>query len=78
MNTDYKRHIPYLGVAHRAYVTRADVNTSIHCTAIAPAAIPRQVLTGLTQAIPRYGIFEWNGASQQQQVDNSINKIPTL
>ena len=70
----------YLGVANRAYVTRADVNTSeLIATATAPAANPAAGTYWFDTGNSRYGIFEWNGASATTTGGQSFtNKIPYI
>ena len=68
----------YLGVANRAFVTRADVNTAeLQASATAPAANPAAGTYWFDTSNSRYGIFEWNGASATTTGGQSFtNKIP--
>ena len=53
----------YLGVSNRAYVVRADINTSqLDATADAPAGAPEDGQFWFDTASTHYGIFEWNSA----------------
>ncbi|CAB4125844.1 Phage tail sheath C-terminal domain containing protein [uncultured Caudovirales phage] len=54
----------YLGVSNRAYVVRADVNTSqLDASASAPAGAPADGQFWFDTASTHYGIFEWNSAA---------------
>ena len=68
----------YLGVANRAFITRADVNTAeLQASATAPAANPAAGTYWFDTSNSRYGIFEWNGASATTTGGQSFtNKIP--
>ena len=70
----------YLGVANRAYITRADVNTTeLVATANAPAANPAAGTYWFDTGNSRYGIFEWNGSSATVTGGQSFtNKIPYI
>ena len=51
----------YLGVASRAYVVRADIDTGqLNASSEAPSANPADGTYWLDTQISRYGIFEWN------------------
>ena len=68
----------YLGVANRAYVVRADLNTSeLVATATAPAANPADGTYWFDTANSVFGIFEWNSAAATVTGGQSFsNKIP--
>ena len=70
----------YLGVANRAYVTRANLNTSeLVATATAPAANPADGTYWFDTANSVFGIFEWNSAAATTTGGQSFsNKIPTV
>ena len=70
----------YLGVANRAFVVRADVNTAeLQASANAPAANPAAGTYWFDTGNSRYGIFEWNGASATTTGGQSFtNKIPYI
>ena len=70
----------YLGVANRAYVTRANLNTSeLVATATAPAASPADGTYWFDTANSVFGIFEWNSAAATTTGGQSFsNKIPTV
>ena len=70
----------YLGVANRAYVTRANLNTSeLVASATAPAANPADGTYWFDTVNTTFGIFEWNGAAQTVTGGQSFtNKIPTV
>ena len=70
----------YLGVANRAYVVRADLNTTeLIATATAPAANPADGTYWFDTANSVFGIFEWNSASASTTGGQSFsNKLPTV
>jgi hypothetical protein len=70
----------YLGVANRAYITRANLNTSeLVATATAPAASPADGTYWFDTVNSVYGIFEWNSAAATTTGGQSFtNKIPTV
>jgi hypothetical protein len=70
----------YLGVANRAYVTRANLNTTeLTATATAPAANPADGTYWFDTANSVFGIFEWNSAAASTTGGQSFtNKIPTV
>ena len=70
----------YLGVANRAYITRANLNTSeLIATATAPAASPADGTYWFDTVNSTYGIFEWNSAAATTTGGQSFtNKIPTV
>jgi len=70
----------YLGVANRAYITRANLNTSeLIATATAPAASPADGTYWFDTVNSVYGIFEWNSAAATTTGGQSFtNKIPTV
>ena len=70
----------YLGVANRAYVVRADLNTTeLVATATAPAANPADGTYWFDTANSVFGIFEWNSAAASVTGGQSFsNKIPTV
>ncbi len=70
----------YLGAANRAFVTRADLNTSeLTAASTAPAANPANGTYWFDTANSIFGIFEWNGASATTTGGQSFtNKIPTV
>ena len=70
----------YLGVANRAYVTRATLNTSeLIASATAPAANPADGTYWFDTANSVFGIFEWNGAAATVTGGQSFtNKVPTV
>ena len=70
----------YLGVANRAYVTRATLNTSeLMASASAPAANPADGTYWFDTANSVFGIFEWNGAAGTVTGGQSFtNKVPTV
>ena len=70
----------YLGVANRAYVTRANLDTNqLKASATAPAANPANGTYWFDTANSVFGIFEWNGASATTTGGQSFtNKVPTV
>ena len=70
----------YLGVASRAYVVRADVDTGqLNPSANAPSANPADGTYWLDTQISRYGIFEWNGNGITTTGGQTFtNKVPTV
>jgi len=70
----------YLGVANRAYVTRANLDTNqLKATSSAPAANPANGTYWFDTTNSVYGIFEWNGKSATTTGGQSFtNKIPTV
>ena len=67
-------------MANRAYVTRANLNTSeLVASATAPAANPADGTYWFDTVNTTFGIFEWNGAAQTVTGGQSFtNKIPTV
>jgi len=54
----------FLGVSNRAYVVRADVDTSqLHARAAAPTGLPADGTFWFDIADSNFGIFEWDGGS---------------
>ena len=70
----------YLGVANRAYITRATLNTSeLMASATAPAASPADGTYWFDTANSVFGIFQWNGAAGTVTGGQSFaNKVPTV
>ena len=70
----------YLGVASRAYVVRADIDTGqLNASSEAPSADPADGTYWLDTQISRYGIFEWNGnAITTTGGQTFTNKVPTV
>ena len=69
----------YLGVANRAYVTRANLNTSeLVASATAPAANPADGTYWFDTVNTTFGIFEWNGAAQTVTGGQSPPKFQQL
>jgi hypothetical protein len=64
----------YLGVSNRAYVVRADIDTSqLVATPTAPAGAPIDGTFWVDTADTNYGIFVWNNTTQQ-----FVNAIPRV
>ena len=70
----------YLGVSNRAYVTRADLNTTeLLASATAPAANPADGTYWFDTGNTLWGIFEWNSNAATVTGGQSFtNKIPTV
>ncbi|MAV94571.1 MAG: hypothetical protein CMA31_02655 [Euryarchaeota archaeon] len=70
----------YLGVSNRAFVTRADINTSeLLATATEPAADPADGTHWFDTKNTLWGIFEWNSnAATVTGGQTFTNKIPTV
>tara|TARA_B100000683_G_scaffold277203_1_gene334462 strand:+ start:3264 stop:6518 length:3255 start_codon:yes stop_codon:yes gene_type:complete len=70
----------YLGVANRAFVTRANLNTTeLLASATAPAANPADGTYWFDTVNSVFGIFEWNGAAQTVTGGQSFtNKVPLV
>jgi len=70
----------YLGVASRAYVVRADIDTGqLNATSEAPSANPPNGTYWLDTQISRFGLFEWNGnAITTTGGQTFTNKVPTV
>jgi len=70
----------FLGVANRAFVTRADIDLNeIQPSATAPAAAPANGTFWFDTALTKYGIFEWNGNAVTVTGGQSFtNKVPTV
>jgi hypothetical protein len=70
----------YLGVSNRAYVTRADLNTTeLLASATAPAANPADGTYWFDTGNTLWGIFEWNANAATVTGGQSFtNKIPTV
>ena len=70
----------YLGVASRAYVVRADIDTGqLNATSEAPSANPPDGTYWLDTQISRFGLFEWNGnAITTTGGQTFTNKVPTV
>ena len=70
----------FLGVANRAFVTRADIDLNeITPSASAPAAAPANGTFWFDTALTKYGIFEWNGNAVTVTGGQSFtNKVPTV
>jgi len=70
----------YLGVSNRAYVTRADLNTSeLLASATEPAADPADGTHWFDTQNTLWGIFEWNGNAATVTGGQSFtNYIPTV
>ena len=70
----------YLGVSNRAFVTRADLNTTeLLASATAPAANPADGTYWFDTGNTLWGIFEWNSNAATVTGGQSFtNKIPTV
>ena len=70
----------YLGVSNRAWVTRADINTTeLLASATEPAADPADGTHWFDTKNTLWGIFEWNSNSATVTGGQSFtNKIPTV
>ena len=70
----------FLGVANRAFVTRADIDLDeIQPSASAPAAAPANGTYWFDTAQTKYGIFEWNGNAVTVTGGQSFtNKVPLV
>ena len=70
----------FLGVANRAFVTRADIDLDeIQPSASAPAAAPANGTYWFDTAETKYGIFEWNGNAVTVTGGQSFtNKVPLV
>ena len=70
----------YLGVSNRAYVVRADIDTSqLDASADAPAGEPVDGTYWVDTASTKFGVFEWNGAAATTTHGQTFtNKIPTI
>ena len=70
----------FLGVANRAFVTRADIDLNeITPSASAPAAAPANGTFWFDTDLSKYGIFEWNGNAVTVTGGQSFtNKVPTV
>ena len=70
----------YLGVASRAYVVRADIDTGqLNASSEAPSANPPDGTYWLDTQISRFGLFEWNGnAITTTGGQTFTNKAPTI
>ena len=67
----------YLGIANRAYVVRADVDTGqLDASTTAPAAKPADGTYWLDTTNTLWGIQEWNGASVLNKGQVFSNKVP--
>jgi hypothetical protein len=65
----------FLGVSNRAYVVRADLNTSqLQADAIEPTGAPDNGTMWLDVANTSFGIFEWNSASATTTGGQSFTK----
>ena len=69
----------YLGVSNRAYVVRADVDTTqLDASADAPAGEPEDGTFWFDVSSTKFGIFEWNSASATVGGQTFTNKVPTV
>ena len=70
----------FLGVANRAFVTRADIDLNeISPSSSAPAAAPANGTFWFDTALTKYGIFEWNGNAVTVTGGQAFtNKVPTV
>ena len=70
----------FLGVANRAFVTRADIDLNeIQPSASAPAAAPANGTYWFDTALTKYGIFEWNGNAVTVTGGQAFtNKVPLV
>ena len=70
----------FLGVANRAYITRADIDLGeIEPSASAPAATPANGTYWFDTALTKYGIFEWNGNAVTVTGGQTFtNKVPLV
>jgi hypothetical protein len=70
----------YLGVASRAFVVRADVDTGqLNPSADAPSANPADGTYWLDTQISRFGLFQWNGnAITTTGGQTFTNVVPTV
>jgi len=68
-----------LGVSNRAWVVRADVDTSaLQASADAPAADPADGAYWFDTATTNFGIFEWNNAAATAGGQSFANKVPVV
>ena len=79
---EYGLHAAYsfLGISNRAYVVRADVDTSqLVATSVEPAGKPADGTFWFDTTATKYGIFEWNSAPASSFGGQSFtNKVPTV
>ncbi len=70
----------FLGVSNRAYVVRADLNTSqLVATSVEPAGNPANGTFWFDTTASKYGVFEWNAAPASSFGGQTFsNKIPTV
>ena len=67
----------FLGVSNRAYVVRADVDTSqLVASASAPTAAPADGTVWLDTQDTNFGVFEWNSAAATQTGGQSFTSQP--
>jgi hypothetical protein len=69
----------YLGVSNRAFVVRADIDTSqLDASATAPAGAPEDGTYWFDTANTQFGIFEWNSAGALAGGQKFTVKYPTV
>ena len=70
----------FLGISNRAYVVRADLDTSqLVATSVAPAGKPADNTFWFDTVASKYGIFEWNSSPANVFGGQTFtNKIPTV
>jgi len=70
----------FLGISNRAYVVRADLDTSqLAASGVAPAGEPADGTFWLDTSSSHYGIFEWNSAPASSTGGQTFtNKVPTV